>query len=75
MCFGGPKDPPPPPPPDASLEAQKYASFKDTNDRLAKEKDAAMSDQRAKVYGLFGQRSLLGTPQAGGSSMRSLLSP
>jgi hypothetical protein len=72
MCFSKPPPPPAPPPPDASLEAQKYASFKDTSDRLAKEKEAAISDQRGKVYGLFGSRSLLGQPAATGG-MRSLL--
>jgi hypothetical protein len=74
MCFGGgQKDPPPLPPPDPSVEAQKYASFKDTSDRLAKEKDAAISEQRGKVYGMFGTRSLLGA-QTDQSAPRSLVS-
>lgn len=71
MCFDA-KDPPPVPGPDPSVEAQKYASFQDTAAKLAKEKEAALGDQRGKVYGLFGQRSLLGEPSTG--SGRSLLS-
>jgi hypothetical protein len=74
MCFSQP-DPPAPPPPDASLEAQKYASFKDTSDRLAKEKESAISDQRGKIYGMFGARSLLGQPSGQSGAGRSLLTP
>jgi hypothetical protein len=64
MCFSAPK-PPPVPPPDPALEAQKQAQFNDNAAKLADEKAAATDAARAKAYGFYGTRSLLGSNTAG----------
>lgn len=66
MCFGHPADPPPLPPPDPGLQAQKVASFQDTAQRLADQKQKDIDQQRGLVYGLFGSRSLLSKNDSGG---------
>jgi hypothetical protein len=65
MCFSAPK-PPPPPAPDPAVEAQKQASFEASAAKLAAEKDSSTDASRARAYGFYGTRSMLGQ-NAGGN--------
>jgi hypothetical protein len=64
MCFSAPK-PPPVPAPDPAIEAQKQAQFEQNAAKMASEKDAQTDTSRAKAYGFYGTRSLLGSNTAG----------